>query len=489
MEWNNNEEVETKSKGMNLSSKILICIILCMLFIIILLSVLLMNAPKQKTFSISVDGKKVVKTKEQLLTLIDNITYVNIEEFAKIVGYEYHSGEYKSYVAEADKCYVEGRNETASFYLNDNKVFKLPLNKLEEEYEEYSMKNANKDVNGKIYAPIDTISKAFNVIIDENSNYFNIFTLDHLVKTYDKKVVGWGYKSIAQQSFENNKALLYGYLIVQKEGSLYKIIDLENTKEIVLARYSSIEFSEHMQEFYVKNSSNEVGVINLDGTIKVEPRYEMISILNKDADLYLIKKEQKYGVVKGGNITIIFPEYDSIGLNEKNLIVNNKYLLLDTLIPVCKEQKWGAYNKNGEKVLDLVYDEIGYNLTSIEINGRKESVKPIVEIERANGIVVKQGEKYGLVNLKGEILVPIEVDGIYVKNNVEDSEKKYFMLYNGRELNVIERLIIADKLEEEKKDEDINDEIANNTESNDLINNDMNGNIQNLNNNMINTNN
>ena len=59
------------------------------------------------------------------------ITYINIKEFAKLVGYEYHEGEYKGFTNEKNKCYVKGPIETASFYANDNKVNKLLVNQIE----------------------------------------------------------------------------------------------------------------------------------------------------------------------------------------------------------------------------------------------------------------------------------------------------------------------------------------------------------------------
>jgi len=456
MEWNNAEQENTK-KGMNLSSKILVGIIVCIILIIILLFILILNMNNNTTtFGIYVDGKKVDISKEALLSTSENTTYINIEEVSKLVGYEYHEGEYKAYIVDKEKCYVEGKKETASFYLNDNKVYKLPVNEREDEYQIYEFNNTVKIINEKMYAPLDIVAKAFNVVFEEKNNYFQIYTLDYLVSAYDAKVKEWGYTGIADQSFENHKALLSGYLIVKKEGGLYKIINNDNTKEIVLDRYSAIEFSEYMQEFYVTNgSSRKDGVINIDGTTKIETNYEEVSVLDKEADLYLIKQNQKYGVVKGGNTTIIFPEYDKIGINDKKLI-------LDTLIPVYKDEKWGAYDKNGKLVLGLLYDGFGYNSTSIEIEGNKKSVQPVLEIAIANGIVVEQNEKYGLLSLSGKELVPIRVEGIYAIKGIEEENKKYFMYYieedKGKELNVIERLIIAGLLEDtSKKDENIED--------------------------------
>jgi len=460
MGWNN-EEIGNIKNGMTPSSKILLLIIGCIFLIIIILMMLLMTT-KQNSFKIYIDGATVNVADSTLLSTVNNVTYVNIEEFSKLVGYEYHKGEYKSSIIETDKCYVEGQYETASFYLNENKVYKLAVKKLSEQYKEYVVDNPVIIIDNKMYASIETIAKAFNVLMSITDNELNIYTLSYFVTLYDTKVKEWGYTGILEESFENQKAILQGFLVVKKEGGLYKIIDIDNTKEIVLDRYKSIEFLEHTEEFLVEDSSAKFGIINLNGTTKIEPIYESISMLDKEADLYIVQLSKKYGVVKGNGRTIIYPEYDSIGINNSQF---SEDLLLNELIPVSKEQKWGAFNKEGKLVLNLEYDEFGYSLTSIEINGVKELVKPVLYIERADGLVVKKAGKYGLVNTEGNELVQIAVDGIYAINNAENEEKEYFMLYNGEELNVIERLIKAGVIEENVEEENSNEDeniVANN---------------------------
>ena len=457
MGWTSDEPKITKNK-METSTKILIAIIACIVLIITLILVLLSNI-ETNTFDLSIDTKpKSNYDINRLIEKIDDVTYINIEEFAKLVGYEYHGGEYKAFTIEEGKCYVQGSEETATFYANDNKVCKLPVNQLQEDYREYKVENTIKIKNDKMYAPIEAISIAFNVSIGEDINSMTVYTLDYLIKYYNSKVIGWGYSDITEQSFENKKAILYGYLIVNKEEGLYKIIDDTNSKEIVPDKYTAIEFSENTQEFLVTNSLGQVGIINLDGTTKIEPTYESISVLDKNAGLYLIQKNEKYGVVKSGNVTVIVPEYDNIGLTNlsSNSIIDNKYFLLDKLIPVSKDNKWGAFDKNGKLILKLEYDGFGCSVTSVEINDTEKAVEPIVTIDRCKGIVVQKDEKYGVIDLDGKEMVPIAVESIYAIKNVEDEDSRYFMIYNGEELNVIERLILAGfiKPKEEKKEEE-----------------------------------
>ena len=468
MGWSN-DEITNKKEGMDITTKILIAIIACVVIIITILVVLLNNIEKT-TYTISVNGKVVTSVKkDNLVFTIDNVTYISIEEFAKIVGYEYHEGEYKAFTIEKDKCYVQGKEETATFFANDNKVCKLPVNLLKEEYREYNVENITKSYSGKMYAPLEAALIAFNVTVFQDENSMTIYTLDELVKIYNEKIIKWGYTDITEQSFENKKAILYGYLIVKKEDGLYKIIDSNNTKEIVPDKYTAIEFSENTQEFLVTNSLGQKGIINLDGTTKIEPTYESIEILDKTADLYLIQKNGKYGIIKSGNITVLSPEYDNIGFNNigDTVEISSKYMILDTLIPVTKNEKWGAVDKNGKFVLKLEYDGFGCFETTVEIDETKKTVQPIIVIERCEGIVVKQNEKYGILDLKGNELVPIAVESIYAIENTKNEDYKYFMKYNNKEMNIIERLILAGLIKEEKEEE--NQEVEGNVVANNTV--------------------
>lgn len=475
MGWSS-DEPQVKKNKMDTTTKILIAIIACVVLIILLILVLLFNI-QSNTFNVLIDGNPQKKYDiSKLIINIDNTTYINIEEFAKLVGYEYHGGEYKAFTIEKDKSYVQGTEETATFYANDNKVCKLPLNELQEEYREYTVENTIKIKNNKMYAPLDAISLAFNVSIQEKENSLNVLTLSYLEKYYNSKATQqWGYSDITEQSFENKKAILYGYIIVNKENGLYKIIDSENTKEIVPDKYKSIEFSENTQEFLVTNSLGQVGIINLDGTTKIEPTYEAISILDKKAGLYLIQKNEKYGVIKSGNTTVISPEYDNIGLTniDSNSIIDNKYYIYDTLIPVCQNNKWGAFDKNGNLVLKLEYDGIGCTNTNVEINGTKKTVDPVTLIELCDGIVVEKNKKYKLLDSSGKELISTEVDAIYTAESSKNEKYNYYMLYNNRELNVIEELIKAGLIEDPEKkelEENTNTNSINNT-TNQIVNN------------------
>lgn len=410
MGWTSDEPKVVK-KEMDTAPKVLLMLIIFVALLIIAIIIILLKV-KMEAVILSVNNKVVNDyDTTKLVTDIDSVTYINIEEFSKLVRYEYHKGEYKSFSNEEDKCYVIGKEETATFYLNDNKVNKLPVDKqFEEKYREHLVQNSIKIKNGSMYAPIDAISIAFNVKVVISKNAVQINTLDNLVKLDNNNLVKWGYTDISEQSFENHKALLYDRLIVKKEDGLYKIINRTNTKEIVPDKYEEIEFVESAQQFLVTNILGKVGIIDIDGKIEIEPIYDSLTILEDEEKLYIAQKDTKYGIIKADNTEVVKFKYDSIGCD----------------------------------------------MTSVELGGKTKVVTPVTTINECNGIVVKKNEKYGVIDIKENIIVPIEVDSIYSLKN-ENDKNEYFMIYNGEELNIIKMLIeqgiIPDSEKEKEKEE------------------------------------
>lgn len=460
-----NYENTTNKKQTKPIYKVLILLIICVLVIICIIFALLQSLKENRFFAI-VDEKEVdISSAIELIKKVDDVTYINIKEYAKLAGYEYHDGEYKGFSLDKSKCYVQKGNETASFYIDENKLYKLPVNQLTSDYKEYSFKNQTKQMDGIVYAPIEMINVAFNTITKVNEKNISIYTLNYIVNSYNQKAVNWGYEKITDYNFENKKAILYGFLIVRKENGLYKVINLDNTKEIMSDKYNKIQFEENTQEFFVTNSLGKVGIINSDGTTKIEPIYDSIECIDKEADIYVVQIDNKYGMVREDNKVIAKAEFDEIGITTKESSENvgKQYLLLGSLVPVKKDNKWGAYDKEGKIVLKLEYDGFGCNVDTVKISEASKKVCPVLTIEKCQGIVVQKDKKYGLFDTNGTELVTISVDSIY-----GDGQGNYLMTYNGKELNVIDELVKAGIIKEdvEGKNEVSNNSTVHNTTNN-----------------------
>ena len=52
----------------------------------------------------------------------------------------------------------------------------------------------------------------------------------------------------------------------------------------------------------------------------------------------------------------------------------NQYLFYDSIIPVERDEKWGLYNINGEVILPVEYDSIGCIVTSTQTKSANNAV-------------------------------------------------------------------------------------------------------------------
>lgn len=474
---------EEKKKSSDITRKILVAIMVVLLLIIIIIVVLLYNI-NTNTFKIIIDGQVQTDT-SSLLQTVDDTTYINIQKLATLLGYEYHVGEYKVFSSDEDKCYIQSTNETASFYLNSNKICKLEVNKLEEDYEVFMSEKNVIEINGVFYAPIDAIKVGFNVNIQQTSNRLTITTLDTLLKNIDNSLnanttdENETYTSLLEEDFNNQKAVLYGYIVLSKKDSgLYGVITTEG-QEILPDKYTNIEFSESTQEFFVTNSLGKMGIVDINGKNIIEQNYDSIKVINNDPKLYLVTVSEKYGVLDANGTNIIYPEYDSIGINSTVYNdIQNQYILLDSIIPVCQNNKYGLFDITGNKILDVKYDGIGCESETVEINGVTKAVNPVVVVEDCEGIVIKNGDVYDLFYVPNKNLISLKVSSVYyIKNG---GKNEYYMVYKEQELNLVDRLVEAGVIENPNElqtnenntiTNDISNDLENTTNNNTIISN------------------
>lgn len=385
MDWDletNSEENNNKNKDSKITKALFVLIgITIVMIVIIAMTLLYVNS---NTFRIIVDGKQISRYPEDLIVKDNGIQYVSLKGFAQIVGYGYHSGEYKEYSQDPTKAYVDSEKETASFFLNSNKVCKLSTKNIEEDYEVYEVNDNVKEINGKLYASVEAIKIGFNVAINNTEKSMSISTLSSLVEGWSENAKTAGYE--LSSDFKNQKAILYGYLIAKKsDKGLYGIYDTKYN-EIISARYTNIEFIENSKEFIVTTNENKVGIVDSEGKNKINQIYESIKLIDKESQIYLVSYGSKFGVISNNGQYIIHPEYDKIGIDTseyKN--VKNQYILLDSIIPVCKNGNWGAFDKNGKMILTNSYSGFGCTANTTSSGGDS-----VIEIEEINGIVTKK---------------------------------------------------------------------------------------------------
>ena len=274
------------------------------------------------------------------------------------------------------------------------------------------------------------MEKAFNVSFyqDAEKNRIYIYTMDYLVKNYETKVLDLGYKNLSEE-FNNYKSIFEDRIVVEKDTKQVGVIDLQGNV-IIEPKYTDIEYIPQTGDFFA-TSNAKVGIISKDGEMKVQILYDSLELMDMDAGIYLAEREDKYGIIDvKGNIKL-YIENEEIGIDaskfEKNDI-RNKYLLVDNLIPVKRNGLWGLVNKNGQQVVDFKYDSFGYIATS-----NKDALNLLV-VPSYNVIITCKDKKYGVVNSSGNELFPTSADDIYM--TVESGNKYYYINYLDKRYDV-----------------------------------------------------
>ncbi len=357
------------------------------------------------------------------------------------MGYDAHNGEYKIDSEDTNKCWVECKQETASFFLNSNKISKIAPNS-KGEYEDNLIQEPVINKNGKLYTTPEGIMVGFNATFkyDNETNKIEIYTLPYLVNVYAGRLKQYGYEGTSA-SFKNQKALLYNLFVVKKDNNLYGVIN-SSGEEIIGSRYRSIEFNESLKEFFVKNNNNKYGIVTVieeKGVIKINLLYDQITMIDKSG-LYLVKNGNKYGVLGNDGNIVIHLEYDQIGIDNSKFLANNvtnKYLLYDKLIPVYQNRKWGLFDKTGNLVFPLEFDEIG---CTKGLNG-DSTLNNLLLIPSYKAIVLgkaKEGNniEYGVYTSDGQQFIPCRLTRAYFTTSA--GINTYKMEFQGNEMDIEE---------------------------------------------------
>ena len=447
----NTKTEEAQEKNKKISKVILICIVLVIIAIIAIMYTIVYI--QKNTFRVYIDGKNINLPEETII--FDDVTgkiHVDIMGIASYLGYDSHKGEFKLYTEDENKCWVECENETASFFLNSNKISKVVPNQ-REDYEDYTISDTIIRRNNRLYCTPEGICIGFNVTFDYNEEGKNIqiYTLPYLAKSYTEQFKKLGYRDGIDDDFNNQKAILYDLFVVRKDNNLYGVVNSQN-QEIIGSRYSKMVFNENAKEFYVTSTTNKKGIVTEKGETKINLLYDDINMIDKNNGLYVVRNNGKYGVLGNTGNIVIYLEYDQIGVDVssfQNNGINNKYVLFENAIPVCQNKKWGMFDVKGNLILPLEYDTIGYssgatgNLSGKVVNNLLiiPSYKAIVfgkDVTIQEGNSTKKVKRYGIYDNRGNELVVMALDNAYFV--VNSGVNTYYMEHNGKKYNIEEYL-------------------------------------------------
>ena len=422
------ESFQTKEQKKKSRAKLIVLISIGVTLLVIIIISIYLAYIQSTMLRLTVDGVSNEKLKELLVIEEDGTVYMPIRQVAEYFGYDSFGGEYSAKSESTNKCYVQSENEVANFTLGSNKIYKLDLAGQAENYEYVYTKKPVKAINGQLYGTSEAIEEAFNVSFnyDKDANRVTIYTLPYLINLYSPVILDYGYAEISEE-FVNHKTILNNMLVVLKDGNneQYGVIDTDGNV-ILEPKYDNITYIPETGDFLVESNA-KVGIISKNKETKVQLIYDNIELIDKDAGLYVAEKDDKYGVIDvRGNIKI-YIENDEIGIDMTKFTENdikNKYLLMDNLIPVRKDNKWAIYNKNGNKLIDFEYDSLGY------IASNNKNALNLLVIPNYNVLVACKDKKYTLINSVGEKLFEPRADDIYM--TISGGIKHYYIAVNDR---------------------------------------------------------
>ena len=446
------QEQREKKKKIVLVS-IILCAILAALLLIMIIYIQYQDSLELKMF---IDGNQV-KISNNLLYQKDDTTYINVKTLAETLGYTYTKGEYKKYNEDINSCYIRNDleivamtvgSETFTKYIDvrENSNVLTPEGPYGAEIRVQSENGTSNTfvlkkpmilVENQIYMPFDLITDVFNISVNTSEqNRIRMYTLPLLFKNAVQIAAKLEYSTV-DGTYENIRAIAYGIIVVGENG-VFGTIDSSNGQEILSVKYESLEFIQNVQEFLIKGE-NTVGLLDKDGTTIIQPtEYDEMAILDEIEQLYLVKKNGKYGVLNRKGDIVVHIDYDKIGLRkieEFNLEdIRNPYLLHDKCIVVELDSLYGLFSLEGEELLKPVYEQLGYIKTSTDVSG-EDSVLLIPPALGIRGIVVEFNGLYGIFDAnKNTWPIPTSCTRIY--SITKAGETKYYMEYDNEQIEL-----------------------------------------------------
>ena len=417
------EEILKPKKKKTIKGSTLILIAIILLSILCVLALMAIFYIKGTILTITLDGIEAKELENIFIMEENNKVYMPIKRMAEYLRYDAFTGDYITRSEDdVNKCYVETDEEVVSFTLNSNILTKV----IEGQSQQIKITEPIKEINGELCIAAEGAQDAFNFkfYYDANKNNIYIQTLSYLYSWYSQQAVNEGYLLIEEETYANKAAILDDMLIVKADNNNYGVINIKG-ETILETKYDSIQYLQNTSDFLV-GSNDRKGIISKDKTTKVELTYDSIErVTNKNDIFYVVEKSNLFGLLDQNGKTIIYPEYEQIGIDVSGYSQNgvtNGYILYNELVPVKRNNKWGLMNINGKKVTDFVYDSFGCP------NGKNNLYRThgVIKVLDYNLIVGRQGEKYNLVTLDGKWLFErFILDSVYI--TVSEGKNVYYI--------------------------------------------------------------
>ncbi len=206
-----------------------------------------------------------------------------------------------------------------------------------------------------------------------------------------------------------------------KKDGKYGLIDFSGN-EITAAKYDSIESLSYKEGCLIVKQNDKVGLINIKGKEIIKPEYYSIAAdgyYNEETKYKAVgfvvcnrtNEGYRYGYINSKGEKVLEPIYNSIQRVTEIIDDNNVYLMVE-------KNGQAGLTKNKDIIVECQNEEIEYN--------RKNQV-----------FAIKKALKYGVIDISGNSILPIEYDDIWFISeniNVKKGEETYIYTAKGEKI-------------------------------------------------------
>ena len=305
--------------------------------------------------------------------------------------------------------------------------------------------------------------KAYEIAKIEEYNYF-VLRQDDMYGVIDKQGNILIEPTYTEVKIPNPEKAIF---VCKENNDNIKILNSNN--EELMTEYEQVEpiklkniQSDLMYEKSVLKykKDNKYGLINFEGKEITKAEYDEIDSLGYKEGELLVKKDNKYGVMNINGYLMIPTEYDQISV-DRYYTDENSYKDAGYIVSVTTDEgyRYGYIDKEGKKLLETEYNEVSrineienpqdvyilcakngqYGINKNEENIISNEYQSITYNEVNNIFIVERSKKYGVRNINGEEVIPVEYSqidttGIYIYAQGQDGGKVFNA--SGEEQNI-----------------------------------------------------
>jgi WG containing repeat len=222
--------------------------------------------------------------------------------------------------------------------------------------------------------------------------------------------------------YDEAEPFVYDIATVKKQGK-WGVIDTFG-KEILPCKYDYIGLNSDRNGIFAFGINGKSGLMRLDGTILLEPQYDIIRTKFDDG-FWIYTKNGLDGLLSAAGKVLTPPIYDGWGPG-----------FVHGFQSVRQNGLWGVIDKQGKIIAPCHYSEL-VAFYHIKDDGTQISVAS----ERA---LVQINRKFGIIDTLGNTIIPIIYDGIKPlganpNHSPANCDVNFYAVYSNHQVGVVDK--------------------------------------------------